>query len=547
MTILDEIASYAHKRVIEYKADIELAQMMCLAYTSASRELEANKLSGITDSDGSGRFTYPFYDAIKQEGLSFICEVKRASPSKGLISDDYPFLDIAKDYENANAQAISCLTEPKWFLGFDEHLMTLATNLNTPILRKDFIVDEYMVYQAKVLGANAILLICAILSDSELKAFSSLAESLGMSVLFEAHDELEINRALEAGAKIIGVNNRNLHDFSVDFDNAYRMRKLVPNDILFVAESGVKTVEDIKRVSSMGADAALIGETLMRSDNRENLLKTFQSAAKTSSNNTSSSLTHSEQQKINNSNKYPQPVVCKTSCLPLYNKPYSFSSTKPAVKFCGLCNILDIDAFNETMPDFVGFVFWKPSKRAVTLSEALKLRANLKSAIVSVGVFVDAPIREVAFAYKCGAISIAQLHGNESEAYISSLREIAPGITIWKSFELQKNTAAYASDAQGIFEQIEASSADLVLLDAGKGEGKAFNWKCLERISRPYALAGGLDVQSVSDAIALGVRPVLFDVSSGIECNTSSNAEKNKSSPRKDLSLMKSFLYSCGR
>ncbi len=211
---------------------------------------------------------FPFRKALAQEGMSFICEVKKASPSKGVISKDFPYLSIAKEYEAAGAAAISCLTEPEYFLGSDLYLKEIASEAGVPVLRKDFTVDEYMIYQAKVLGASAVLLICAILNDNELSSYLEIAHSLGMSALVEAHDEEEVKRAVKSGAEIIGVNNRDLRNFTVDIRNSERLRQIVPDDILFVSESGIKNADDVARLYRNGTNAVLIGETLMRSKDK---------------------------------------------------------------------------------------------------------------------------------------------------------------------------------------------------------------------------------------------------------------------------------------
>jgi indole-3-glycerol phosphate synthase len=216
---------------------------------------------------------FPFEAALRKPGLSFICEVKKASPSKGLISPDFPYLDIAKDYEKGGAAAISVLTEPEYFLGDIRYLREISETVNIPTLRKDFIVDEYQIYEAKIYGAAAVLLIVSILSERELAAFISLTETLGMPALVEAHTADEIKIAANAGAKIIGVNNRNLSDFSVDTNNATKLRAAVPKGIWFVAESGVKNGDDIRRIKEIGADAVLIGESLMRAENRVEFLQ----------------------------------------------------------------------------------------------------------------------------------------------------------------------------------------------------------------------------------------------------------------------------------
>lgn len=212
---------------------------------------------------------FPFRKALSGDEISFICEVKRASPSKGLIAPDFPYLDIARDYERAGASAISCLTEPFWFKGRDEYLAEISNAVKIPVLRKDFTVDEYMIYQAKTLGASAVLLICSILSKEQLSEYLGIAHSLGLSALVEAHDEDEVRTALSVGAGIIGVNNRDLRTFTVDINNSARLRKLVPPEVLFVSESGIKTAADIEALRSNGTNAVLIGETLMRSPDKK--------------------------------------------------------------------------------------------------------------------------------------------------------------------------------------------------------------------------------------------------------------------------------------
>ena len=215
---------------------------------------------------------FSFQQALKKSRVSFICECKKASPSKGLIAPNFPYLEIAKEYEAAGADCISVLTEPKWFLGNDEYLKEIAESVLIPCLRKDFTVDEYQIYQAKVLGASAVLLICSILTEDQMKDYIRICDELGLSALVEVHDEQEVQTALNTGARIIGVNNRNLKDFSVDTDNSRRLRELIPPNVLFVSESGVRTVEDVETLRKIGADAVLIGETLMRaSDKRAKL------------------------------------------------------------------------------------------------------------------------------------------------------------------------------------------------------------------------------------------------------------------------------------
>lgn len=216
--------------------------------------------------------TFPFEKALQSKNMTFICEVKKASPSKGIIDEAFPYVEIAREYEEAGASAISVLTEPDWFLGSDEYLKEIRKSVKLPILRKDFTVDPYQIYEAKLIGADAILLICAILDQAKLKAYLKIAHELGLSALVEAHTDVEVQSALAADARIIGVNNRNLKNFEVDINNSITLRKLVPENILFVSESGIKTKEDIARLRENKVNGVLIGETFMKSKDKKKQL-----------------------------------------------------------------------------------------------------------------------------------------------------------------------------------------------------------------------------------------------------------------------------------
>ena len=253
MTILDQLADYARERV---------------AKARSIRPLEQVKAEALALSKGS----FEFEKALSKDGMSFICECKKASPSKGLISPDFPYLQIAKEYEEAGADCISVLTEPKWFLGSDEYLQKISSSVSIPCLRKDFTVDEYMIYEAKILGASAVLLICSILSEEQIREYIGICDEMGLSALVETHDEEEVRIALKSGARIIGVNNRNLKDFTVDTDNSRRLREMIPSSVLFVSESGVRKPSDVALLKDIGADAVLIGETLMRADDKKKKL-----------------------------------------------------------------------------------------------------------------------------------------------------------------------------------------------------------------------------------------------------------------------------------
>ncbi|SFH54350.1 indole-3-glycerol phosphate synthase [Pseudobutyrivibrio sp. OR37] len=249
MNILEQLAEHAKQRVAEKMKNKSLEEI----------KKEACNMP---------RGNFEFEKALRKNDIAFICECKKASPSKGVIAKSFDYLQIAKDYEKAGADCISVLTEPKWFLGSDDYLKEIANTVKIPCIRKDFTVDEYMIYEAKLLGAKAILLICAILEQRQIKEYIEICDELGISALVEAHDEVEIEMAIKAGARIIGVNNRNLKDFSVDTGNSKRLRQLIPEDIIFVSESGITANEDIRALRGAKVDAVLIGETLMKAEDK---------------------------------------------------------------------------------------------------------------------------------------------------------------------------------------------------------------------------------------------------------------------------------------
>ena len=260
MNILDQLADYARERVEQAKRRLPTETIRDQAHTLPKGSFALER-------------------ALRKPEISFICECKKASPSKGLIAEDFPYLQIAEEYEAAGADAISVLTEPKWFLGSDDYLREIAASVSVPCLRKDFTVDPYMIYEAKLLGASAVLLICSILEPGQLKEYHGICEELGLSALVEAHDEEEIRMALDAGARMIGVNNRNLKDFTVDTENSRRLRAMVPSETLFVSESGVKDAADVAALREIGADAVLVGEALMRAKDKHRMLKQLKGEA----------------------------------------------------------------------------------------------------------------------------------------------------------------------------------------------------------------------------------------------------------------------------
>lgn len=259
MTILDELAAQARRRTEKAKAKLSAKTLRAMAL-------------------GMERGDFSFEKALKKPSMAFICECKKASPSKGVIAEHFPYVEIATEYEKAGADCISVLTEPTRFLGSDEYLREITAAVNIPCLRKDFTIDEYMIYEAKLMGAKAVLLICSILTERQIADDIRICDDLGISALVEAHDEAEIKTAMHAGARIIGVNNRNLKDFSVDTENSRRLRSLVPSDIIFVSESGVHSAEDIAKLREAGVDAVLIGEALMKAENKAKKLAELRGA-----------------------------------------------------------------------------------------------------------------------------------------------------------------------------------------------------------------------------------------------------------------------------
>ena len=434
---------------------------------------------------------FPFEAALRQQDFNFICEVKKASPSKGIIAEHFPYLEIAKEYEVAGAAAISVLTEPDFFKGDKKYLQEIASTVKIPVLRKDFIIDEYQIYQAKVWGASAILLICACLDVPTLTKFRELADSLGLSSLVEAHDEKEVQMAIDCGARIIGVNNRNLKDFTVDVQNSVRLRNLVEDDVIFVSESGLETPEDIQVLRDNNIGVALMGETFMRSPNKVEKLAY------------------------------------------LYGPTYY----TPKVKMCGISKVETIPAVVDAKPDYMGLVF-ASSKRQVTVEQAKTLAEELHKQyaarynsgadqsdtdeIKTVGVFVNETLDNLVTIAEKVHLDAVQLHGDEDETFIQSLKECT-NVEVWKAVQIRS-----AADAEKWID----SSADMLLFDAYHkdergGTGEVFDWSALDEFERPFMLAGGIDSTNVARAIRT-VRPYGIDISSGIETEGVKDNEKMK-------------------
>lgn len=514
--ILQRITEKTRQRIEYERTLISDEALIEQAHARANEELS------------QGPFTFPFEQALAQRGTSFICEVKKASPSKGVIAKEFPYQGIAKAYENSGAAAISCLTEPYFFLGSNEYLKTIAANVSIPVLRKDFTVDARMIYEAKVLGASAVLLICSILNDEELSKYLNLAHALGLSALVEAHDADEIDRALAAGARIIGVNNRNLATFEVDTTNSLRLRERA-KDVLFVSESGIKTREDVAQLESIGVDAVLIGETLMRSTNKAKTLSILRGdcpsdSADNSANDAETfailrdavaSDTTSDTAREAKPNTAASSANTQTTCSDFLRNA-SPTTERTYIKTCGMTRLEDIAAVNEAHPDMCGFIIDFPkSKRSVSAEQQIELASRLDPTICSVGVFVDAPINQIVALAQIGSIQAIQLHGNEDEDYIAHLRKQCT-LPIIKAFQIKT-----ANDLA----KAEASSADMVLLDSGQGSGKSFDWSLLKTFTRPYLLAGGLYPQTIPKALN-NLNPWGVDLSSGLETNGLKDREK---------------------
>ncbi|WP_196605157.1 bifunctional indole-3-glycerol-phosphate synthase TrpC/phosphoribosylanthranilate isomerase TrpF [Pectinatus haikarae] len=454
--ILEKIAAKTRIRVEERKRQKSLEKVKKEAYGRKNKN------------------PFLFEKALRGKDISFICEVKKASPSKGIIAEDFPYLDIARDYEKAGAAAISVLTEPEFFLGSDVYLREIAAAVDIPVLRKDFTVDEYQIYEAAILGAGAVLLICALLLTEQLIRFRQIADELGISCLIEAHDDAEIKKALAAGARIIGVNNRDLRDFSVDINNSINLRKEVPADVIFISESGIKTAENIERLRKNNVQGALIGETFMRSAD-----------------------------KVKELTKLYGPVRI------------------PRTKICGVSRMEDIDAINMVQPDYIGFIF-APSRRQVTSSRVHEMKVPLSSSIDAAGVFVNEVTAAIINAAHSLALDVIQLHGDETEEDIIRIKK-ETGCAVWKAVRVK--------DSSDI-DKWQNSAADLLLFDTfsgteAGGTGHSFDWSLLERVDRPFMLAGGLSSKNIARAIRQAA-PWGVDINSGVETDGVKDAVKIK-------------------
>ena len=513
--ILDKIVAATEKRVRDAEANLPLSELQ--------QQVERMPITK----------EFPFEQALQELDFNFICEVKKASPSKGVIAEEFPYLEIANDYEMAGAAAISVLTEPDFFLGSPQYLQEIAEAVHIPVLRKDFIIDEYQIYEAKLWGASAILLIVAILDDDTMRRFHELADSLGLSCLVEAHDETEVLRAVSIGARIIGVNNRNLKDFTVDVNNSIRLRNLVDDSVIFVSESGLDTAADIQCLRDNDIHAALMGESFMRSANKVEKLAELYGLIRHNSF-MENDLDLDVLRKKRACKVEGLPISEVTDRIVLEADSVTEQRYEVKVKFCGITQLDTVPVLLETGPDYVGFVF-APSKRQVTVEQAQfiarDLRDGLKTTsgakcISCVGVFVNETIPTIVEIAKAVPLSVVQLHGDETIAYIETLRnqlqeQQLESVEIWKAIQVQ------GKEDMLPWEQapIDGLVVDAYSKEERGGTGKTIDWSLLEGVQIPYYLAGGIGLHNVARAIRR-LRPYGLDMSSSLETNGQKDAKK---------------------
>ncbi|WP_283650976.1 indole-3-glycerol phosphate synthase TrpC [Ileibacterium valens] len=407
---------------------------------------------------------FRFFQAIIQgkndNSPALICECKKASPSKGVICDNYDPGFIARAYQEAKADAISVLCENSGFQGSVLDLKAVCQNVSIPVLRKDFITDPYQVKEAFVYGADAVLLIVSILDDQQLKVFLDLCLKLHLDALVECHDLSEIRKAIQAGARIIGVNNRNLKDFSVDCSNSLNLRNQVPDSILFVSESGFTSPTDIEIALANQVDAVLIGEALMKSDDKIQKIRELKGLVPSS----------------------------------LYEKKLNGLNLKkatPFIKLCGIQTKEDVDLINQYHPDRIGFILAPRSRRSVSIKQAQELSNFLDPTIEITAVFLKPDdedcLQAVSFANRI------QIHQPKDPEQICRLKQKIK-IPVIEAFGIRSS------------QDLEAASrsvADEILLDAScPGSGKSFNWNLLKDYDRPFILAGGIDSSNIQQALS---------------------------------------------
>jgi len=398
-----------------------------------------------------------FYSALRYGGISIIGEIKKASPSKGVIREDFPFLHLAREYEGV-VEGISVLTEEDHFMGSMDYLEKISAEVATPTLCKDFIFTREQVYLARSRGASSILLITRILEQDLLTELLSTARALGMEPLVETHTREEVGRAIEAGARIIGINNRDLSDFSVDIKRSIELSKDIPEDVVVVAESGIRTWEDVAALEEAGIHAVLVGETFMRSSDIPGAVRDLRG-------------------KIT------------------------------MVKICGIKSVDEIATLNKTKPHYAGFVFAR-SKRQVDMKTCTLLRSHLHPSIKTVGVFVDESYEEVIRVAEGCRLDVIQLHGREDTRLCKKLRDLT-GCMIWKALPGE-------TISNNIIKNYSEVTDSLLFDSLTPGGGHTFNWNHIKDSYGDVILAGGLNTGNVARGIR-AVKPAVVDVSSGVE------------------------------
>ncbi len=398
-----------------------------------------------------------FYSALKREGISIIGEIKRTSPSKGIIREDFQHTELAREYEGA-VEAISVLTEEDHFKGSMKYLEDIAREVDTPLLCKDFIFTREQIYLARARGASSVLLIVRILNEDLLKELLMCARSLGMEPLVEAHTEEEVRKALNAGARIVGINNRDLSNFTVDIGRSIELSKGIPEDVVIVAESGIKSRSDVALLEEAGIDAILVGETLMRSTD-------------------------------------------------MVGSARELRGENTKIKICGIKNFQEAEILNRCKPHYTGLVF-APSKRQVDRETARRLREELHPSIKTVGVFVDEGYEEILNTARCCKLDVVQLHGREDTALCRRLKE-AGEFRVWKALPGE-------TISDYIIKNYSQVTDSLLFDSLTPGGGKTFDWERVKNVHGDIILAGGLSPYNVGEAVRR-VKPSIVDVSSGVE------------------------------
>jgi indole-3-glycerol phosphate synthase/phosphoribosylanthranilate isomerase len=436
-----------------------------------------------------------FAQAVSQPGrVNLIAEFKRRSPSRGVIREDMHPVNAAQAYEIGGAAALSVLTEEQFFGGSLQDLSEARAATFLPTLRKDFVVDPYQVWEAWYAGADAVLLIVAALDDAALGRLLGVAGEVGIDALVEVHDRAELERALRAGARLVGVNNRDLRTMDVSLETGLELAELIPDDVIAVAESGIRGPGELRMLREAGYDAFLVGEHLMLAPDPAAAVE----------------------------------ALIRESSVPRWPGRAARSGRRVAVKVCGVTTVEDGLMAAEAGADAIGLVFWPPSPRALDLPRAREIAAALPPFVLRVGVFVDAPREEIARAVEVVGLDVLQLHGDEPPEALAGLpRRALKAVRVGPGFK-PRDALRFEGHAAGIL-------LDTRLPDGPPGgTGQTFDWSAVREVRDRVAwlvLAGGLHAGNVARAIA-ALRPDAVDVSSGVEASPG----------RKDAEKVRAFV-----